>query len=433
MKRRTFVQSLGLGAGATLFAPSLTRWVAEARGEEGAGQPFLMVLTDGNGWGHQGSGRNAETLTTTVRSETDWDLPAPLSAFAPFASRVNIIRQLNNKGDTNLHGNGWATLSGTGGDGHTPGGVSLDRLVALETGSNDAFSSLALGISTRVGRPPVCVSADGPRKPFPAIGSPFQAHQAMFGAGQGQDSLSVERSVLDDMIQDVKKIQTNLGGQERARFDQMLTSYRELEQRLLKRQAALKKGTAPSSPDPDIGAGLNRAVVESHIDLIAAAFTFGLTHVAHLSLLGMNAHNAGWGFLGFGGDAHESLAHVSHGYTGERATEAYHAVIDFKASMLARLYDTLGQTKVGDRTLAEQSVFVWVNSGGGKHHHGSSYHAMVTVGDAGGALQTGKYLDLPFRKHTVNQGFLAVAQGMGVKLDHFGSKELCPEPLPGLI
>ena len=435
MKRRHILKGLSLGASSLWLSPLLGRLVQEAQGAETKRLNFI-VLTDGNGWAHQAgfrgkSSRNSPTLDTKVRSETDWDLPEALAAFAPLKDRLSIVRPLSNPHDSSLHGNGWATLSAMGGDGHSPGGVSIDRLVAQQLGQEDPFSSIALGISTRAGQPAVSVSADGRKRPFPAIGSPLKAYQRLFGAGKNaESSLSQERSLLDGMVQDLQTLRPGLASPERSKLEQMMESYREMERQLGGRQALLKDRDLPKSPTD--ASGLTRATIEGHIDLIAQAFSFGLTRVAHLSILGFDAHNPGWDFLGFGGDAHESLAHLGSGYDKARADQAYQTVIAYKASQIARLYAKLQEVQTSSGTLADDTVFLWVNSGGGKHHDGAGWHAVVTIANKGGSLRGGRYLDMQ-GKRPIHQAFLAVTQGLGVKLDTFGDPKHGTETLPGLI
>lgn len=436
MHRRNFLRGISLGAAATLLSPALERWICEARGEEGAtSRKRLVILTDGNGWGHQGMARNSPILDTTVRSTTDWDLPAPLASWAPHKERVTICRPLYNPFDKNLHGNGWSTLCVQRGNGVSPGGVSLDRFVAQKTGLDDAFPSIALGVTAGRNRNPPCVSADGPRKPFPAIGNPLDAHTKIFGgSGDGASSIDQERSLLDAMVEDINAIRPNLAGPERVKLEQLLTSYRAMEQQLAIQKQLLSQREPPMPPKADITGSLGEASVSAHINIISQALAFGLTHVAHLSVMGFNDHNIGWGFLGFGGDAHENLSHVSGaGFTKEKATQAVAAITKFKADQLLRLYNALDQVSVADGTMADQTIILWINSGGGKHHDGANYHPAVMFGNAGGALHSGQYLDLPQNKHCVSEVFLAVANAVGAQSDVFGAPEHCPAPLPGLL
>ncbi|MEL6547675.1 MAG: DUF1552 domain-containing protein [Myxococcota bacterium] len=215
-----------------------------------------------------------------------------------------------------------------------------------------------------------------------------------------------------------------LVGPERIKMDQLLFSYESLANELRRKREIFDEREPPSAPDPSLNGGLNRAKVEGMVDLIANAFAFGLTHVAHLSIYGRDAHNAGWGFLGneHSGDAHEQVAHVSGGFNGTRSEATYRAQINFKAEMLARLYSKLDAIPVGDSTMAKQTVFAWVNSGGGKHHNGGRHSPIVTIGDGDGALQMGKYVEHGSGR-SMNQAYYAISQALGVSGEGFGDPE----------
>lgn len=430
MHRRRFLKTAGAIAATPVLAPLVARLVGEAHGAQDD-RCNLVVLTDGNGWSHQSGGRNAPTLDTDVRDETDWDLPPVLARFAPFRDRVSILRHLYNPHDRNLHGNGWATLSVARGNGREPGGISLDRRVGLVLGGDDAFASIALGVATRPDRAPPCTSCDGPRAPFPAVADPLVAHRRLFGGVDALAELDRRRSVLDGIVTDIDRTRARLAGPERVKLDQALTSYRAIERQLVARQAIFADRAPPDAPAGTDGT-LAAATAEGHVGVIADAFRLGLTHVAHLSVLGFDAHNVGWGFLGFGGDAHENVAHVSGGYDRERSSSAYAAQLDYKAGLIARLYAQLDAAPAGDGTLADRTVFVWVNSGGGKHHEGARHHAMVLVGDAGGRLRTGRFAEHG-GQHCISEAYLAIINALGVEADAFGDPAHCPGPLPGLL
>lgn len=431
--RRDFVRALGLGAAATLLGPLVRRMIAEARGDATDAR-VLFVLTDGNGWGHQGQPRDPESLDTTVRSATDWDLPDVLAPLAPLRSKVTILRNLYNPHGRNLHGNGWGTLTVAATDGRNPGGVSLDRFVGHELGREDAFRSIALGVADRPGHAAVSTSADGPFRPFPAIASPTRAFATFFGSAESPDravaALAEGRSVLDAVHDDTTRLASRLAGPERAKLDQMLGSLRELENQLAERSRVLGERGVPSITLSDEGT-LSAETVRAHVEIAARAIAFGLSRVAHLSILGHDAHNVGWGFLGFGGDAHESVAHLSGGYDGARSTAAYRAILQFKAGELAHFFGLLAAERVGDGTLADRAVGIWVNSGGGKHHDGTSTIPLVLVGDAGGGLRAGLYHRYEGRV-CVSRAFLSVARAVGSSATVFGDPEHCPGPLDEL-
>ena len=433
MNRRNLLKGLSLGASSILLTPALTRWVSEAHGETGALKKNLILLTDGNGWFHQQSqSRNSTSLDTAVRSPTDWDLPQGLASWQPWKSKVTVCRPFYNPHGRNLHGNGWSTLTVTPKQEGGPSGISLDRMVAKAIGKEDLFDSVAMAVSVRPGKTPVCMSADGPGKSFPAFGSPLEAHSALFAGAtpQSQKLFEQDQGLLDLMIQDAKRVRMGLGGPERAKLDQLLDSYQDMEKRFKARKAL---ADVPSAPDAEIKNTLQRQTIEAYVDLAAHALAFGLTHVVHLSMLGRDAHNPGWGFLDVPGDAHEHLSHVSNGYDRTSATQAVHKIIDFKARMMARLYQKLSELPAGNGSLADHTLIVWINSGGGKHHNGSDHHPVVMLGDAGGAIRAGQYLELPFKTHCISDAFVSIAQAMGLKDESFGDPSRCKGPMSELL
>ncbi|MEM6955506.1 MAG: DUF1552 domain-containing protein [Myxococcota bacterium] len=436
MSRREFLRAAALGLGGTALSPLVAHLVGRAHGQ--AERTNLIVLTGGNGWGHQGMARDGEPLYTDVRSVANWDLPAALAPLRPIREQVSILRAFRNRGDGDLHGSGWSTLTGVRGDGRNANGVSVDRLVAQHTGANDAFSSLAFGVPVRAGRPAPCTSSDGLLRPFPAIASVEEAFVSVFGGtdrAAAQRALDGELSILDGMRDDLERARSALAGIEQAKLDQMLHSLRETERAVQGRLALLESREPPPFPDGNVdGGGLNPDAIMGFAEIGAQAIAFGLTRVVHLSLLGFNAHNAGWGALGYGGDAHENLMHRSGlSRLGYSADDAVRDILRFQSEVLLHMWQILADTEVaGGGTEADRTLILWVNSGGGKHHDGRNRHPAVLIGDAGGRLRRGQYVergDAP----NINQLFLSVAQACGAEVDVFGRPEDSEGPLAEIM
>ncbi|MDX2053984.1 MAG: DUF1552 domain-containing protein [Polyangiaceae bacterium] len=442
ISRRSFQRWLGLGAAGALLAPLTRRLLAEAEGAAVAA-PRFFVFTDGNGWGHQGMSRNAELLNTTIRSPTDWDVPNCLQALAPYRSELSIVRGLYNSHDGSQHGSGWATLShmpkpAQGG----PGGISIDRLVAQTLGAADPFSSIALGLSEfgRLDSPAECASADGEGQPFPAFNTPVRAFANIFGNGvpmadQGGaiSLLQRDKSLLDAACAETERLEKTLVGFERQKFQQMVTSCRGLEGRLTSRISTLGTATTPTAPAIALDrTGLDPEVIRGHVDVAIQAFALGMTHVAHLSVFGMDAHNDGWGFLGIPGDAHEDLMHGTKPYT-QGHTECVRLIADYKARELAYFWGKLKEIPEGNGTMADSTVLIWVNSGGGKHHDGHDYNPIVILGNAAGKLQAGKFIEYGIYQRSVSDVFLSVAQALGVQAQSFGAPEDSKGPIGELL
>jgi hypothetical protein len=421
--------SLWLG-GARFLAPALARWRAEAMGID-VSSSRLLVLTFGNGWGNQRMSRQGSTLDTSVRTATDWDMPSNLAALGAYKNRLSIIRNLNNPFGKGLHGSGWSTLSVAPTDGRSPGGISFDRFMAKEIGKNDPFSSIALGISPKKGMPALSTSADGFRRPYPALASPLVAFEKIFGAAKA-GSFETENALLDAVSADVKKIRSSLAGPEQSKLDQYVEGIGSIGKQLVARKKILEQRGQPPAPKASYTLGLDKAVMQAHFEVAGLALAYGLTRVAHISLMGFNDHNAGWASLGFPEDAHEQIAHVS-GVSAEYSANAYNSIVQFQAKELAALIARLATVKENEKPLSERLTVVWLNSAGGKHHDGGNTHPCVVLGPSQGKLRLGRYVDLKEKTKTVSELFLAVAQSCGSAATSFGAPEACKEPLSELL
>jgi Protein of unknown function (DUF1552) len=427
MHRRDFMRHLC----ATPFLYSAVQSLRQEASADNVRPQRVIFFVDGNGWGHQGHLRDSETLAVTPRSETDWDLPAVLSPLLPFQKELNVMRRFSNGTGRNLHGNGWGTLSSTASlDGNQrPGGVSIDRHLGRALFAGDAFPSLVFALSERSGSAPICCACDGPGQVAPAFTSPLRAWQTLFGSvGDGNADVvkatAGERSLLDSVCNDIVNARKTLAGPEAQKLDQLLTSCRDFEQQLAKKLAILEKQGVPVPPSGKIEgmSGLKKELIRAQTELSIQALSFGLTHVVHLSMMGFDAHNAGWGDIGVPGDAHENIAHMKvANWVRADYDNAILKVFQFKSAELAYLWQRLKSIPEGGGTMADNSLVVWINSGGGKHHNGNDYIPVVTLGTLGGRVRAGRYLNYPFKERKMGDFFTGLAHAMGLEqLTRFG-------------
>lgn len=429
LQRRNFLRALGLGAGVSVLGPLFRSWLPEAQGQVDLSKRFV-VFTNGNGFVR-------EHYLHTPRSESDFDLRPVFAPLAPFKEDLLILEEFYNPFDRALHGNQWATLSvmpSTGTEENhyreTPGGISIDRLIARELGANDPFSSIALGIEEGPNNV-LCVSADGPNQKFPAIGSPVRAFTTLFGeaardAGyDAQELLAQDRSVLDFMIDDIERMNARLAGPERAKLDQFLDSTRALERQLAgiaERRAACEN---PLAPDASLdGAWLAPEIVQAHVDVAFQALTCGLTRVAHVSILGMEGPHTPYQWLG------DSVGH--HECHHQFFWDVIERIDAFVLSQVARMFEHLRSFPEGNGTMADRSLTMYVNTCGGSHHYGQDNHAVVLVGNIDGYFRTGRYLSYPWKQHCISDVFVSVANALGLPIDSFGDPSVCQGPLPNL-
>ena len=436
--RRAFLASLGLGSGVLLLDLCRRSLVKEARGAAGPPQRRFVLFVNGNGL-HQ------ERYRATVRSESDFDLPPSLAPLAPYKQDLLFVSPLYNPHNQEFHGNGWATLSmmpsvRTGGDEFgpfyaIPSGVSLDRFLAREISADTPFSSINLGLLESNDFVPH-VSSDGPGRAYPAERSPVRAYARLFGALLPTPGIPTEklleqnRSLLDLVQGDIQRTMGRLAGPERAKLDQYLESIRALELRLGRlggAQAACSGFAAPAARLHKLQASrgaVQPEVIQAHVELASNALQCGLTRVAAISIHGNSYALNHYEFLGDTRGHHQSC----HDDNKETLTK----IDAFVASQVGALYGRLRAVPEGAGTVADSSLLLWVNTGGGTHHNGWNTHGAVLLGRAGGTLRTGRYLTYGPQEHSLGDLCVSVANAVGAPIQSFGDPTHCKGPLPGL-
>lgn len=438
INRRRFVASLGLGAGAYLLTPLSRKLVAEAMGADKPRKRFIL-FTSSNGFVRS-------HYAQTARSETDFDLNAVMQPFAPFKRELSIVQPLHCPFDRTLHGNNFGGLTNMQSPGprhsthdiyYTPGGPTIDRFIAKKIGEQDTFSSLYLGPAYSAGGGgPTGACADGAGKGYSGYAHPMKAYEAIFrGGAAGQSSpeetaalLAQNRSALDAIKADVSRLSGALAAPERERMDQYLESLRALERQL----GNLAAAGACQAETPKLGScnkskpsyeTISRENVEALAQIGLNALKCGLTHVLHLTILGFGGPHISYCWI------HPTTEHNCHHGNIKSAIDGQGL---FKHNTWASVWKGLRETPESGGTMADNAVAVYFNVCGGAHHHGSDSMPAVILGNAGGALRTGRYLSLPSKKYTPGHLWVSIANAVGAKTDTFGSAAHSNGGLPGL-
>ena len=427
INRRAFLGAMTAGTGVLLLDRLRDSLISEARAA-GDRPKRLVIFVNGNGL-------HEERYKTTVRSETDFDLPPIFAPLQPYKQDLIIVQKLFNPHNKELHGNGWATLSvvpspRTGGDQDgaffaLPSGVSLDRHLAREIGGQTPFPSINLGLLEERESVPHC-SSDGPGRAFPAERSPVTAYSRLFGPLLPRGGIPTEKllaqdkSVLDRTQRDIQRTLARLAGPERAKMEQYLESIRALELRLSRLgavQAACAGAPAPAARLHDLQQSrgpVEPEVIQGHIDVAFNALACGLTRIAAISMHGRTAAFNPIPAVG------STVGH--HIECHDLNNDAIQRIDTLFSQQVAVMLGKLKGAPEGSGTMLDNTLVMWINSGGGLHHSGWNNHAVVLAGKAGGALRTGRYLTFPLGAHCVTiklgaqvaAALLAVGSGLVV-------------------
>ena len=242
LSRRTLLK----GIGATLCLPMLDAMrPLRALGSEAAKPPVRMaVLYMANGvcpgaWAPKGAGR-------------EFELSPILEPLAAHKDDILVLRELWNAasdtGDGHYVKTGGfltgTTITRTTGSDLRSGAVSMDQLAAKRIGHLTPLPSLELGVEppatgvdTNVGYTQLYgahISWSTPSTPLTKEINPKAAFDRVFrshAAGRGADAAK-DRSVIDLVLEDAKRLQQKLGKQDQEKLAEYLDSVRSVEQRI---------------------------------------------------------------------------------------------------------------------------------------------------------------------------------------------------------
>jgi Protein of unknown function (DUF1552) len=308
-------------------------------------------------------------------------------------------------------------------------GISADQLAAQTLGRDTRLPSLELGcdesaqsgncdsgyscayssnISWRSESTPMAKEVD-PRLVFDRLFSNDAPAEAGTARGLRQH---YRKSILDLVADDARRLDARLGGADRRKIDEYLTSIRELERRINASSAPAKppKGAVrPSGIPADY-----REHIRLMLDLMALAFQADVTRVATF-LYANEASNRSYQFLGVA-EGHHDISH--HG--GDREKQRKIRTINrFHVEQFAYFLGKLKAAREGNQTLLDRVMIVYGSgiSDGNSHDHG--HLPVLLAGRGGGTIVPGRHLLFP-GETPLNNLFLSMLDRVGVEVPYLG-------------
>jgi Protein of unknown function (DUF1552) len=353
----------------------------------------------------------------------EMELGSSLRALAPFREKLNVINGLWNRegdgGHAKCTGN---ILSGAAlKRGRTiQGGVSLDQVLAKHNEDETPQPSLVLGCEQPVSGfhesqySMVYASHISWRtadSPVPIELHPSLAFDSLFGGKAGK----LQGSILDDVLEQAKDLGGKVGGADRQKIDEYLSSVRETERRVqrLNRMAKDDAPAVPAGQRPPAGQPKDfREYARLMCDIVALGFQADRSRVATL-LLSRDLSGQVYPFLGIRDDHHS----YSHSNTGKE----YQAIVNCHVEQYAYLLDRLSKMNEGERTVLDNSCIMFVSEHWNAHN--GNQVPLVLAGGLGGELKTGRsldYLKAGNDKRKLCSLYLSILDRMGVKRSEFG-------------
>lgn len=445
LSRRSFLRGAG---GVALGVPLMASWGRTSQAAQTPPKRIVFVFTP------CGSVYDQRVASFSETDEAAFTLGPSLLPLAPHQADLLLLEGLDL--GTSLTGPGDAHQIGIGhlltgvpleegklfspfDDGNLTvgwgGGPSLDQVIAEHVGNSTWLRSLELGVQTLLGPAQTVLSTlvyRGANQPVPTIDDPRRTYERLFGvtpdAGLSLQELRAQRlSVLDVVKGEFDHVAGQLSGADAAKLEAHAELVRDLEKRWEAADLAADcaQPAAPTLATPFDEASFG-AVSRAQIDLITTALTCDLTRVAtlQLSYAGSNRLLAD---LDPKGEGHHALTHT--GQTDE-VVAARVAIEAWYAGEIAYLLEQLGSVPEGDGTLLDSTLVVWLNEMSDPDPHTFSPMPVVLAGGLGGAVDTGRRVQLGTA--FMNDLHVAVAQAMGLSIDTFGHPDFVTGPIGGL-
>jgi hypothetical protein len=307
-------------------------------------------------------------------------------------------------------------------------GVSMDQILAQETGKRTQLASLELAIEsgetagacdTGYACPYTnTISWKSQNTPLPTQNNPRVIFERLFGDSGSTDPkvrlarLRQQQSVLDSVSQEITGLQGTLPESDRTKLTEYFDAIRDVEQRI---QIA-EEQSDEQLPLLDHPAGIP-ANWEDHVnlmlDLQVLAYQCDLTRVITLM---MGHEHSGMTYPQIGvPDAHHPISH--HQQEPEKVAKvakinAYHM------KMFARYLEKLQATPDGDGTLLDHMTMMYGAGMADSNTHSPIDLPIILAGGGVGNLKGGRHIR--FKNVPLANLHLTLLDQLGVHWDHIG-------------
>lgn len=422
LDRRTLLK----GIGATLALPALEAMrPVMAAGTAGNFPVRMAMLYMPNGvrpdrWTPEGTG-------------SKFRLSPILSPLESHRDDILVLTGLQNKASFGGDGHyvktgGWltgTTITKTTGSDINSGGISLDQLAAQKIGQGCKLPSLELGtesvvsgIDTNVNYTRLYashISWKTPTVPLPCEINPRVAFDRLFRtkSADGQKTDADQKSVLDLVREDAKRLQNKLGQSDKQKLDQYLDSIREVERRI--EQEAKSLGAGENLPpdlakhlaelDARISKAMGKASREEELhslprfdhgehsrimmDIMVLGFWSDSTRVSTF-MFGNDVTGRNFSFVDGVNGGHHDLSHHSNDIG---KLDQYEKINHWHVEQYAYMLDRMKQIKEGEGTLLDHSMVAFGSPIRDGNAHDPKNVPIVLAGGAGGQLKTGRHIE----------------------------------------
>jgi len=302
--------------------------------------------------------------------------------------------------------------------------ISLDQFTAEKLGQKTRFSTLNLGVNIDKANRSLSWTRDGVL--LPAEDSPAALFRKMFIQGEAKDvaqrlnRLQERGSILDALSEDMHNFQRGLGGGDKNRLDQYLTSVRELEERLAisgEWEQKLKPATKTGEPKDIADKARFFPKIQLMLDMARLAFESDSTRIITLMVDGFATPAFEIDAQQRTRDGYHNLSH--HGQSKEKLAELEQVDLQ-QMRHLRDLLAALASTPAADGSrLLDQTMVLYGSNLGDANVHNCTNLPILLAG--GGLKHQGHLAFDTVRNKPLCNLFVTLLQELGVETDRFAS------------
>ena len=381
------------GLGATIALPLLNCMAAVPAPSKPKRSVFLYIPNGVN------------TLTWQIhKAGKDYEFTAPLKALEKHRADITPISGLHHPMAIGKHHNCervWLTGANVPGDGGAfRNTVSADQLMAEAQGNATRFSSLEMAIEGTS----LAWSKDGIQ--IPAERNTQQIFNVLFGVEKDSKEtirrrLSRRGSILDIVANDAKRVNNNLGSEDRSKLDEYLTAVRQVEERTRRADEWLNvpKPAVPADEAARLQRKLSMAEAGEYYrlfyDLMVMALRTDSTRVITCGI-GSEGNTSGIPEIGILQTRHGLSHHNGDPEQLRRLTETD----TFLVGQLSYFLDQLKEHKEGDTPLLDTTQVLWGSGMAYGHSHGNANLPTILAGGKALGYKHGTHVDFNLPKIT---------------------------------
>jgi hypothetical protein len=377
---------------------------------------------------------------TPAMEGTDFELSRILSPLKEVKNQVVVVSGLGHK-------NAGATTGDSGGDhGRSPtvflsgarprrtegedvrAGMTVDQMAAAVIGQDTPLPSLELATEDMTGLIGACDvgfsctytntnSWRTPSTPLPMEINPRVVFDSLFGDGgnptERLNRMQRQRSILDAVAAQVKRLEGKLGPGDRNRIAEYLENVREIERRIqLAEKQHVSNPTVPATPVgiPDDHEEHSKLMM----DLMALAFEAEVTRVSTFMMAREVSYRT-FPKIGVPDPFHSTSHHQDKPETLEKLTK----INTYHVGLVAYLLEKLRSKQDGSGTLLDNSLILYGSCMSNPNVHNHSPLPIFVAGGAAGKMKGGKHVKYPEGTPMANL-LLTILDKAGIHRDSVG-------------